>query len=165
MLKKIRVTLSVVIFSIITLYFLDFRGFIPESMSFFTKIQFIPALLSLNIIILVSLVLLTIIFGRVYCSSICPMGIYQDIVAWLSKKQNKKKRYRYSKAKNVLMEILGATIVAFILDLISGDSHPYGSYGRITLICSDQYILREQPFASIFTSFNNYTFYKVAFIC
>lgn len=165
MLKKIRIGLSVVIFSIITLYFLDFRGFIPESMSFFTKIQIIPALLSLNIIILISLILLTLIFGRVYCSSICPMGIYQDIVAWLSKKQNKKKRYRYGKAKNVLRwGILGVTIVAFIFgfNFLVGLLDPYGSYGRITThLFRPIYLEGNNLLASIFTSFNNYKFYKV----
>lgn len=102
MLKKIRITLSIVIFALITIYFLDFREILPEKLNFLTEIQFIPALLSLNIVILVSLILLTLLFGRVYCSSICPMGIYQDVVAWLSKKQNKKQRYKYSKAKNIL---------------------------------------------------------------
>ncbi|MBF6598833.1 MAG: 4Fe-4S dicluster domain-containing protein [Fermentimonas sp.] len=165
MLKRTRVGISVLIFSLITLYFLDFRGFIPESMSFFTKIQFIPALLSLNIIILISLLLLTIMFGRVYCSSICPMGIYQDIVAWLSKKQNKKKRYRYDKAKNALRwSILGATIVAFIFgfNFLVGLLDPYGSYGRITThLFRPIYLEGNNLLASIFTSFNDYTFFKV----
>ena len=165
MLKKIRVTLSVVIFSIITLYFLDFRGFIPESLGFLTEIQLVPALLSLSIVILISLVLLTLLFGRVYCSSICPMGIYQDIVAWLSKKRNKKKRYNYSKAKNVLRwSVLGVTIVAFIFgfNFLVGLLDPYGSYGRIvTHLFRPIYLEGNNLLASIFTSFNNYTFYKV----
>ena len=165
MLKRIRVALSVVIFSIITLYFLDFRGFIPESMSFFTKIQFIPALLSLNIIILVSLLLLTILFGRVYCSSICPMGIFQDIVAWLSKKQNKKKRYMYSKAKTSLRwSLLLTTTIAFVMgfNFLVGLLDPYGSYGRFaTHLFRPIYLEGNNLLASILTSFDNYTFYKV----
>ncbi len=118
MLKKIRVILSLLLFSLITLYFLDFRGFLPESFSFLAKIQFIPALLAVNILILASLLLLTLLFGRVYCSSICPMGVYQDVVAWLSKKFVRKKKYTYSKAKNILRwSILAATVVAFIFGL------------------------------------------------
>lgn len=165
MLKKIRVTLSIVIFAFITMYFLDFRGFIPESLSFLTEIQFVPALLSLSIIILISLVLLTLLFGRAYCSSICPMGIYQDIVAWLSKKRNKKKRYKYSKSKDALRwSVLGATIVAFIFgfNFLVGLLDPYGAYGRIaTHLFRPIYLEGNNLLASIFTSFNNYTFYKV----
>lgn len=165
MLKKIRLTLSIVIFALITIYFLDFRGVLPERMNFLTEIQFIPALLSLNIIILISLVLLTLLLGRVYCSSICPMGIYQDIVAWLSKKRNKKKKYRYSTAKNTLRwSILVSTIVAFILgfNFLVGLLDPYGAYGRIaTHLFRPIYLEGNNLLASIFTSFNNYTFYKV----
>jgi len=102
MLKKIRVIVSLMLVSLITLYFLDFRGFLPQRFSFPAEIQFIPAVLALNVGIIVALVMLTLIFGRIYCSSVCPMGIYQDVVAWLSKKFTKKKRYTYSKAKTVL---------------------------------------------------------------
>lgn len=165
MLKRIRITLSIVIFTLITLYFMDFRGYIPENFRILTEIQFIPALLSLNIIILTSLILLTLIFGRVYCSSICPMGVYQDIVAWLSKKRKKKKKYSYSNAKNVLRwSILVTTIIAFIFgfNFLVGLLDPYGAYGRIvTHIFRPIYLEGNNLLASIFTSFNNYTFYKV----
>ena len=81
MLKKIRITVSVLLFSLITLYFLDFAGFLPESIGVLTDIQFIPALLALDVVVLVALIIITLIFGRVYCSSVSPMCIYQDIVA------------------------------------------------------------------------------------
>ncbi len=165
MLKKIRVALSVVIFTIITLYFLDFREALPASLNFFTKIQFIPALLSLNIIIIISLVLLTLVFGRVYCSSICPMGIYQDIAAWISKRFNRKKRYQYSRAKKVLRwSILGAVVVAFIFgfNFLVGLLDPYGAYGRIvTHLFRPVYLEGNNILAGIMTSFNNYSLYKV----
>jgi polyferredoxin len=166
MLKKIRVTLSVIIIALITLYFLDFRGFLPEGLKFLTEIQFIPALLSLNAIVLIALLLLTLLFGRVYCSSICPMGIYQDFTAWLSKKYSKKKRYNYSKAKNILRwSVLGATVVAFIasLNFLVGLLDPYGAYGRIaTHIFKPAYLAGNNLLETIFTSFGNYSFYKVS---
>lgn len=165
MLKKIRITLSVVIFCIITLYFLDFREVIPESLSFFTKIQLIPALLSLNIIILIALVLLTLLFGRIYCSSVCPMGVYQDLVAWISKRFNKKKRYRFSKAKNFIRwSIVGVTLIAFVFgfNFLVGLLDPYGAYGRIvTHLFRPLYLEGNNILASILTNFNNYSLYKV----
>lgn len=166
MLKKIRVILSLLLFSLITLYFLDFRGFLPESFSFLAKIQFIPALLAVNILILASLLLLTLLFGRVYCSSICPMGVYQDVVAWLSKKFVRKKKYTYSKAKNILRwSILAATVVAFIFGFafLVGLLDPYGAYGRmLTHVLRPAYLAGNNLLEAIFTSFNNYTFYKVS---
>ncbi len=166
MLKKIRVVLSILLFTLITLYFLDFRGFLPKGLQWLTEIQFVPALLALNLAVLVALLLLTILFGRVYCSSICPMGIWQDIAAWLSKRLNKKKRYRYHKAKNGLrIVILASTAVAFILGftLLAGLLDPYGAYGRmVTHLLRPAYLAGNNLLASIFTSFNNFTFYKVS---
>lgn len=166
MLKKIRVTLSILLFTLITLYFLDFRGYLPEWIQWLTKIQFVPALLALNVVVLVALLLLTLLFGRVYCSAICPMGIYQDTVAWLSKRVNKKKRYHYSKAKNGLRVIvLASTVVAFIFGftLLVGLLDPYGAYGRmVTHLLRPAYLAGNNLLASIFTAFNNFTFYKVS---
>ena len=166
MLKKIRVIVSFVLVSLITLYFLDFRGFLPQRFSFLAEIQFIPAVLALNVGIIVVLVMLTLIFGRIYCSSVCPMGIYQDVVAWLSKKFTKKKRYTYSKAKTVLRwSVLAAVVIAFLFGFtfLLGLLDPYGAYGRmVTHLFRPAYLAGNNVLEAIFTSFGNYTFYKVA---
>ncbi|WP_298648741.1 4Fe-4S binding protein, partial [uncultured Proteiniphilum sp.] len=166
MLKKIRITLSLILFTLITLYFLDFREFLPDRLSFLAEIQLIPALLSLNIVILASLVVLNLLFGRVYCSSICPMGIYQDIVAWFSKRFHRKKRYRYSKAKTLLRwSILVGTTLIFIFGFtfLLGLLDPYGAYGRIvTHLFRPAYLAGNNLLEAIFTTFNNFTFYKVS---
>ena len=165
MLRKIRIALSITLFSLITLYFLDFRELLPQSLHFLAKIQFVPALLSLNVIILVSLVLLTFVFGRVYCSSICPMGIFQDIVAWLSKKVKRKKRYTYSPGKTILRwTTLLLVLVAFLFGFtfLVGLLDPYGAYGRIaTHLFRPVYLAGNNLLESIFTQFNNYTFFRV----
>jgi polyferredoxin len=166
MLKKIRVILSLLLFSLITFYFLDFRDLLPKGIDVLAKIQFIPALLSLNILILTSLLLLTLLFGRVYCSSVCPMGVYQDVVAWLSKRFTRKKKYTFSRAKSILRwGVLGATVVAFIFGFtfLVGLLDPYGAYGRMaTHLLRPAYLAGNNLLESIFTSFNNYSFYKVS---
>jgi len=166
MLKKIRVLFSIVLFSLITLYFLDFRGFLPQSFSFLADIQFIPALLAVNVGIIIILVALTLIFGRIYCSSVCPMGIFQDIVGWLSKKLIKKKRYTYSKAKPVLRwSVLAAVVITslFGFTFLLGLLDPYGAYGRIaTHLFRPIYLAGNNLLANIFNSFGNYSLYKVA---
>lgn len=103
MLRKIRIGISVVLFALITFYFLDFANILPNSFHRLAHIQFVPAVLSLSIGILIVLIALTLLFGRIYCSTICPMGIWQDVIARISKSVGKKKkRYRYSPAKNML---------------------------------------------------------------
>ena len=52
MLRKARIILSVVIFGLITFYFLDFAEILPNSFHRLAHIQFVPALMSLSFIIL-----------------------------------------------------------------------------------------------------------------
>ena len=96
MLKKLRVAIAAIFFICITLLFLDFTGTLHAWLGWMAKIQFIPAVLALNLAIIVLLVVLTLVFGRVYCSVICPLGIFQDIVSWINGKRGKKQKNRFS---------------------------------------------------------------------
>ena len=133
MLKKIRVSLAVFFYTFITLLFLDFTGTLHTWFGWIAKIQFLPAILALNTGVIVLLVLLTILLGRVYCSVICPLGVFQDVVARFGKR-GKKLPYSFSAAKLWLRYgILTLYIVALLLSMGSVVAlfDPYGAYGRI----------------------------------
>ena len=133
MLRKTRITLAIVFYTIITLLFLDFTGTIHTWFGWMAKIQFLPAVLALNLGVIIALILLTVLFGRVYCSVICPLGVMPDIFAWFGKKQ-KKNRYTYSPAKNWLRYgMLGVFIVAMVAGFggLAALIAPYSAYGRI----------------------------------
>lgn len=72
MLRKIRITLAVICFALITLLLLDFTGTLHTWFGWLARIQFLPAVLALNVAVVASLVVLTLLLGRVYCSVICP---------------------------------------------------------------------------------------------
>ena len=133
MLRKLRIILATVFLAGITLLFLDFTGTIHCLTSWMAKIQFLPAVLALNVVVIVFLILLTLICGRIYCSVICPLGIIQDIIAWFGKKA-KKNRYAYSAAKNWLRY---GMLAVFVAALVAGASSivsllaPYSAFGRI----------------------------------
>ena len=134
MLKKIRVILAAVIFALLTLLFLDFTGTLHAWFGALAKIQLIPAILAVNVGVIVALVLLTLVFGRVYCSVICPLGIAQDIIGWFSRKQ-KKARYHYRKAHNALrysLMFIFIALMAFGLASIAAFIEPYSTFGRVT---------------------------------
>ena len=133
MLRTIRLTLAIVFFVLITLLFLDFTGALHTWFGWMAKIQFLPAVLGLNIGIILLLVILTLVCGRVYCSVICPLGVLQDIISWLSGKR-KKNRFRYSPALTWLRYcMLGIFLLAIIGGLGSFVAllAPYSAYGRI----------------------------------
>lgn len=162
-LRKIRTTLAIVFFVLITLLFLDFTGTLHHWLGWMAKIQFLPAVLALNVAVFVGLVLLTQIFGRIYCSVICPLGVFQDVIAWLHNKR-KKNRYSYSKAISWLRyTMLGLMIVA----LVTGVSSivqllaPYSAYGRIaTMIFQPVWKAGNNVLASIAEHFDSYAFYS-----
>lgn len=135
MLRKIRITLAVICFALITLLFLDFTGTLHAWFGWLAKIQFLPAVLALNIGVVLALVVLTLLFGRVYCSVICPLGVMQDVVSWISGRR-KKKKYRFSYSPAVKWLRYGV-LALFIIALIAGVGSlvallaPYSAYGRI----------------------------------
>ena len=135
MLRKIRIALAAIVFVLITALFLDYTGTLHHWLGWLAKIQFLPALLSLNVGVVVALVLPTLLFGRVYCSVIRPLGIFQDIISWFSGLRKKKKyRFSYSPAKSWLRYTV---LVLFIVAMIAGVGSfvallaPYSAYGRM----------------------------------
>ena len=97
MLRKIRIAAAAFFFVLTTLLFLDFTGTLHAWFGWMAKIQFLPALLALNVGVVAFLVILTLLFGRVYCSVICPLGVFQDVASWAGGKR-RKNRFTYSRA-------------------------------------------------------------------
>lgn len=132
MLRTIRRILAVIFILGITLLFLDFSGALHAWLGWMAKIQFIPAVLAGSGIVVAVIVIGTLLFGRIYCSIICPLGVTQDVFAAIGRKF-KRNRYRYSPAMSVLRY---ATLAIFVIGVWLGLSGvvsllaPYSSYGR-----------------------------------
>lgn len=165
MLRKIRRTLALLFFLAVTVLFLDFTGTAHVWLGWTAKVQFLPALLALNVGTIAVLVILTFLVGRVYCSVICPLGIFQDLISWVSGQRKKKKnRFTYSLEKKVLRY---GVLVVFIASLIAGIGSivallaPYSSYGRITAnLFAPLYRWANNLLALIAAHFDSYAFYS-----
>ena len=166
MLRKIRIILAGVFFTCITMLFLDFTGTLHTWLGWMAKIQFLPAVLALNFGVVAALVILTLLFGRVYCSVICPLGVMQDIISWIHGRTKKKNRFRfsYSPAKNILRY---AVLVLFIAGLALGAHSiaiiiaPYSAYGRIAgNLLAPLYQWANNFFAWIAERADSYAFYS-----
>lgn len=135
MLRKIRIILAAICFVAVTLLFLDFTGTLHLWFGWLAKIQFLPAVLALNFVVIAILLVLTLLFGRIYCSVICPLGIFQDCVSNLSsRRKGKKARFSYSKEIKWLRY---GVLVLFVIALVAGLNAlvallaPYSAYGRM----------------------------------
>ena len=162
--SKIRKILAGIFFVGITLLFLDFTGTIHTWLGWMAKIQFLPAVLALNLGVVIALILLTLLMGRIYCSVICPLGVLQDIFGWIGKK-HRKYRYSYSKPMNVLRYVmLGFLVVTLVggLGSVAALIAPYSAFGRIASnLFAPIYLWGNNLLASWAESVNSYAFYSV----
>ena len=162
MLKKIRTILAVVCFALITLLFLDFTGTLHCWLSWLAKIQFLPAVMALNVVVVAALIFLTLVFGRIYCSVICPLGVFQDLLARFHRKKNK---YSYSKEVRWLrypvlavFVIAGLAGIGSLFQLLA----PYSSYGRIaTMIFQPIWKGCNNLLAMAAEHYESYAFYSI----
>ena len=163
MLKKFRVALAVVFWLGITLLFLDFTGGLHAWLGWMAKLQFLPAVLALNVGVVMGLVLLTLVFGRVYCSVICPLGVFQDGISWL-RAHKSKKPYKYHKEIKWLRY---GVWVLFVVALVAGVHvivsllAPYSAYGRMVHnLLQPVYLWGNNLFAAMAERAGSYAFYE-----
>ena len=162
--KKIRIALAALLFVGITLLLLDISGTLHVWLGWMAKIQFLPAVLALNLAVIVGLLLLTLLFGRVYCSVICPLGIWQDIVSNLSgRRKGKKSRFTASPERKWLRY---GVWVLFVAALLAGVHvfvallAPYSAWGRIVQnLFQPLYIWGNNLLAWIAERAGSYAFY------
>ena len=137
MLKKIRVVLAALFLVGITLLFI---GIGHNCWGWMTRLQFLPSLLALNLGVVMGIVLLTLLFGRIYCSVICPMGVFQDLVIWIRRKGEKLFKKRKTKKFKYVCEHRWVRYGVFVLSIVSLFASgqmlialiaPYSAYGRM----------------------------------
>ena len=163
MLKKTRVVLAVVFWLGITLLLLDFTGALHGWLGWMAKIQFLPAVMALNVGVIVALCLLTLVFGRVYCSVICPLGVFQDAISHLGTRKDKKP-YQYRKENKWLRY---GVWVLFVAALVAGVQAfvallaPYSAYGRmVESLLQPVYLWGNNLLAALAERAGSYAFYE-----
>ena len=166
-LKILRIMISTLIF-ILFLAVFCLPNAVGGLINFITSFQVIPALLTMvstftiaSILIVAALLLVSLIFGRVYCASFCPLGIFQDIIIYIADKLGlKPKKSPQKPLTNLRLGVLVITILSVVfgsiglLNLID----PYSLFGRITsTIFKPAYAAINNTIVSILENFNIYT--------
>ena len=140
-LKPIRVALATLFLGASAVMFLDLRGPVAGWVSSVVlPLQFVPALakslVSLGVWTagLAAVVVLTALVGRVYCSTLCPLGTLQDIVIHQAEKK-KRRRYRYDRPRYALHYAVGGVTLAAFLGgslILLNALEPFSNFGRMT---------------------------------
>ena len=138
-LKVIRIILGAVMLLGITALLLGGNaiegGWLRQWFGWMPKVQLLPAILALNVVVVVAILVVTLLIGRAYCSVVCPMGVFQDLFVWAHRLiYGKKRPYRYAKAANAMRYTV---LVLFVLAMLVGMGSiaaliaPYSAYARM----------------------------------
>jgi ferredoxin len=172
-LKHIRVVISVLILLCLAILFIDFTGLIPEkAFSPLLYLQFVPSVIKYFIAGVATatgfivVIALTILTGRTYCSFLCPLGIFQDVISRVGGVFKRRfRRYGYKKPYTFLryfilvltagILVLGGVYVLTMLD-------PYSIFGRfMTFFIKPVAIFVNNLLASLLGKFDIYTIYRI----
>ncbi len=146
MLRKIRIVLAALCLVGITLLFVgigrDWWGWLP-------KLQLMPATMRIiagaaigNIAVVLAILLLTWLLGRIYCSVLCPLGVFQDLVIWLRRTLGKwikplRKKFKFNKERRWVRYPVAAAFIGCVivdLQLVVALLEPYSAYGRMVSV-------------------------------
>ena len=136
MLRRTRIILAALFIVGITLLF---TGIGTEWWGWMAKLQFLPAVLGLNFVVIAGVLSVTLLAGRIYCSVVCPLGVFQDIVIWLRRGFKPAKRFTFSKERKWLRY---GVLVLIILCIVFGIHGvvllvaPYSAFGRMVSVAT-----------------------------
>jgi ferredoxin len=174
-LRELRIIISVVFLLALSLIFLDLKEAFPAWLrDSFLFLQFIPSIINITTAIawmglgFLVVIILTLLFGRVYCSFICPLGILQDVITRIANIfRKKKRRFKFLKARNILRYSILAVVTAASLSgfiIILGWLDPFSIFGRfMTHGLRPLYIYINNGVSSLLYGWNIYSLHPLEF--
>lgn len=143
-LRNLRVLVSAAVLLLLTAALTGCAWFSGSVAHWLVDIQIFPAVMSFSIVVFVVWLLVTLMFGRVYCSTVCPLGTLQDmasaITRVIARHRGRLQPYRYTAPTTLLQRIMllltimllmvGVVYVASLLD-------PFTVYSDFVTRCAD----------------------------
>ena len=136
LLRWVRIAVSAMLFALLTGGLTSYGSTLPALASWVERIQFMPAVLLFSLSTVIVWVLVTLVFGRIYCSTVCPLGTFQDIFARLPRLGRVSTRYHYhysrplTLCRNLSLGLAFAVMILGVSALISV-LDPFGLYSRL----------------------------------
>lgn len=152
--RSVRVLLATCCLLAFTAMFLDFTGTAAGWLSGLRELQFMPAVLAGSAFALAFLLVLTLVAGRIYCSVMCPLGVFQDFVRLVTFGRRRDLKSRAAPCGGAAAAAQGWTRIGFLLVFAGGGLlglhfawlDPYAIYGRFVSFCLTP-LLKASPLA------------------
>jgi ferredoxin len=140
-LRRIRAVVALAFLAPAVLMFVDFGRLLPARLAgLVARLQIVPSIVALPALgaaLAVGIVAaVTLITGRIYCSTVCPLGTVQDALVRIGDRGRRRGRYRFRFLRPRLALHLAVAAAAaglalsgsmLALDLVE----PYSAFGRI----------------------------------
>lgn len=133
LLKICRIAASLVFFLVITAALTAAPLAVPGVAAWMERIQFLPAVMTFAMAIFIGWLIITLLFGRIYCSSVCPIGTLQDIAAAVSARV-RRRDYHYTRPSGqVRFAVLAVVLVCLMggFFVVPSVLDPYTAYERM----------------------------------
>jgi ferredoxin len=140
-LTPIRRVIAASLLVALTVLVLDAGNLVPRIVvAVVTAFQLVPALTKSIVspgfwtVLAVLVLAVTLLFGRVYCSTLCPLGTLQDLFIRLGKKRRPKRWFEYRKphyALHYLLLAASAGTAAAGSMLVVNLFEPFSNFGRM----------------------------------
>ena len=130
--RRIRMAVAAIVFILICL---AFSGLMPQATALL-KIQAAPSLMKTiaafstgALATCIVILLVTFLFGRFYCSVVCPLGIAQDIAAFIFRRKGKPLPPHLAFPRAIALGVvIGLLVIGWTLGFKMLD--PYSNFGR-----------------------------------
>jgi polyferredoxin len=136
LLRYARITVSVAVALLITLAALNVGGYTQAVGTWLASVQIVPAILALSAVWMLFWTAVTLFFGRIYCSTMCPLGTLQDVISAIGAKCHKRK-HSFTRPKTYLRVI---ALLVFVegtslgMSLITTYLDPYSCYEHLVRV-------------------------------
>jgi ferredoxin len=140
--RRLRIAVGGIVLGFCALAFADIGNWVSASMARTVLWpQFAPSLLNLMqgagwiSAGCVAVVVLTLLFGRIYCAMLCPLGVLMDFSARIAGRTGKKRKLPYRPGRTWLRALV---VIVCAAGLLAGTAlplaflDPYSVFGKIT---------------------------------
>ena len=135
-LRTVRIVAGLAVWIASTCMLVSYGMTEPAWAAWIARIQFFPAAVAFSLSTVILWLLATLVFGRIYCSVACPLGVFQDVCSRLMRltpRARLKRQYHYrsplTRCRNICLAIvvfavmLGVSVVIVLTD-------PWSIYSR-----------------------------------
>ena len=143
-LRIIRIVLAAIFFVATVLYFVFGEESHPV-LRHAARLQIIPLYLSETAGVVLVWGLITLVWGRIYCSTVCPVGTLQDIVIRVRRRVPTLNRpFRYKRGRRIRHHILVVYVVCLVIGLgvVPLVVEPWFMFGNITSLFGTSHAAR-----------------------